>query len=58
MQVLSGSCRGGLGWAGMGHIGVGMLCMVGDHECMEWVMQGGVGSCRGGMNHVGLGWVM
>ena len=37
-----GSCRDGVGWGGVGHVGVG------------WVGWGG--SCRGGVG--GVGWVM
>ena len=35
----------GVGWGGMGHVGVG------------WVTQWWGGSCSGGVGHVGVGWV-
>ena len=61
IQGVGGSCRGGVGHAGMGCVmrgwgGVGWVMQgVGWGGC---VMQGCGGSHRGGVGHAGLGWVM
>ena len=51
MQWWDGSCRGGMGHAGMGGSSMGGV----GHVQVVLVMWGWDGSCRGGMGHAGVG---